>query len=128
MNRQNIVTVIIASSITLSLSYFLINNLLLSPSKKTEKVTRPVAVSSDLATPDPEVFNPSAVNPTIEVYIGSCVDSNQNGFLEPIEKLECAAPDSKKSNPTKPKTDNKNPSTQPITPSPENSNNNLKTE
>ena len=98
MNRQNLITIILASSITLSLSYYLIHTIVGDIDKKTEKVVHPVEISKDLAMPDPEVFNAAAVNPTIEVYIGSCVDSNQNGFLEPIEKLECAAPDSKKSN------------------------------
>ena len=36
-------------------------------------------VSIDLDAPDPEVFNYRALNPTVEVYVGECVEYNTNG-------------------------------------------------
>lgn len=31
-------------------------------------------IGTDLATPDPEIFNYRALNPTVEVYVGSCAE------------------------------------------------------
>lgn len=96
MKGANLKTALIVGIVGVFASYYGFNAVMGDQSKRSEKVTMPTNVSGDLAAPDPEVFNPSAVNPTVEVYIGSCIDSNQNGFLEPIEQLECATPDSRR--------------------------------
>ncbi|MBQ3474325.1 hypothetical protein IJH24_02785 [Candidatus Saccharibacteria bacterium] len=36
-------------------------------------------VNADLGSPNPEVFNYRALNPTVEVYVGSCAEYNENG-------------------------------------------------
>lgn len=36
-------------------------------------------VKADIATPDPSVFNYRALNPTVEVYVGSCKEYDANG-------------------------------------------------
>ena len=36
-------------------------------------------VSTDLATPNPEVFNYKALNPTVEVYVGDCTEFDASG-------------------------------------------------
>lgn len=36
-------------------------------------------VKADIATPDPSVFNYRALNPTVEVYVGSCKEYDDNG-------------------------------------------------
>ncbi|MBQ3353399.1 hypothetical protein IJG89_03630 [Candidatus Saccharibacteria bacterium] len=42
---------------------------------KTVKST----VSADVSTPNPEVFNYKALNPTVEVYVGDCTEFNSYG-------------------------------------------------
>ena len=44
------------------------------------------SVSIELVDPDPEVFNYRALNPTVEVYIGSCAEYDENGNC--IEEVE----------------------------------------
>ena len=34
---------------------------------------------ADLDQPDPEVFNYEALNPTVEVYVGNCAETDENG-------------------------------------------------
>lgn len=34
---------------------------------------------ADVKSPDPEVFNYEALNPTVEVYVGECEEYDQNG-------------------------------------------------
>ena len=34
---------------------------------------------ADLAEPDPEVFNYDALNPTVEAYVGDCIEIDENG-------------------------------------------------
>lgn len=37
------------------------------------------SVSTQLAEPDPEVFNYKALNPTVEAYVGNCTEYNVYG-------------------------------------------------
>lgn len=52
------------------------------------------SVSIDLTDPNPEVFNYRALNPTVEVYIGSCIEYNSNGeCIEILTEEENQEPD-----------------------------------
>lgn len=33
----------------------------------------------DVASPNPEIFNYRAINPTVEVYVGECEEYNESG-------------------------------------------------
>ena len=46
-------------------------------------------ITADLTSPDPEVFNVDAINPTVEVYVGSCEDVDRNGILDRAELVAC---------------------------------------
>lgn len=37
------------------------------------------SVNTDLAEPNPNVFNYKALNPTVEVYVGDCTEYDANG-------------------------------------------------
>ncbi len=37
------------------------------------------SVNTDLAEPNPEVFNYKALNPTVEVYVGDCTATDASG-------------------------------------------------
>lgn len=62
---------------------FLVTNLALNSLMTIEEKKVTVlesTVSTDLAEPDPEIFNPKALNPTVEVYVGNdCVNVSENG-------------------------------------------------
>lgn len=66
-----------------------------NPERKSEAVSKPQNVTAKIATPDAEIFNHGAVNPTVEVFVGACVDIDQNGILDPAEKIECASPENR---------------------------------
>ena len=65
---------------------FLITGFFTGPIEDVTYKTIDSKVSTELADPDSEVFNYRALNPTVEVYIGSCVEYSANG--ECLETLE----------------------------------------
>lgn len=58
------------------IAYFLTNLLVVDPIKQanTDVTVKSVdsSIGTELAEPDPEVFNYKALNPTVEVYVGNC--------------------------------------------------------
>ena len=94
MKTSDYVTVGFIAIFITAISYFLVNSILGDPSELTVKFET-IAESSDgiaineVSTPDPEVFNEGAINPTVEVYIGSCEDTNQDGELDDDERRNC---------------------------------------
>lgn len=75
------------------LAYFLMNSLLGDPKDKTVSFEYLTGVTSSLVDPDSEIFNSAAINPTVEVYVGSCVDLNQDGVISKSELVECGQAD-----------------------------------
>lgn len=72
-------------------AFFVCQSLLGDPSKASVKFkTVSEDVSSELTAPNPEVFNSTSINPTIEVYVGDCEDIDQNGILDDAELAACA--------------------------------------
>ncbi|MBR2587311.1 hypothetical protein IKE71_02975 [Candidatus Saccharibacteria bacterium] len=70
-------------------AYFLVNSILGDPSKATVRFEYVDGISRELDLPSEEIFNAAAVNPTVEVYVGSCVDQDQDGILSDKEKRDC---------------------------------------
>ena len=89
MKMQDLISSVSIAIIGTILAYFLMNSLLGDPKEKTVSFEYLTGASSDLAEPDDEIFNSGAINPTVEVYIGSCVDRNQDGLLDEAELVEC---------------------------------------
>lgn len=58
---------------------FLVTNTLMGPVKSVTIKTIEEGVGSELAEPNPEIFNYRALNPTVEVYVGDCVEYNEFG-------------------------------------------------
>lgn len=58
---------------------FFVCNLFIGEIKSTTVKTINAEVSADLDEPDPEVFNNKALNPTVEVYVGSCAEYSSTG-------------------------------------------------
>ena len=55
---------------------FFVTNLFIGEIEDVTIKTVDGTVSTDLAEPDPEVFNYKALNPTVEVYVGEGEGSN----------------------------------------------------
>ena len=94
MRHADFFTLIFIASIGTLAAFFVCQSIMGDPDEASVsfKALSDV-VSSNLAAPDPEVFNSSAINPTVEVYLGGCEDVNQNGILDEVELEACATVD-----------------------------------
>ena len=90
MKQSDIFTLILVAGIGSLASFFLCNAILGDPDEASVEFTRlSQVISADLPEPDPEIFNSTAINPTIEVYVGDCEDIDQNGILDMAELVAC---------------------------------------
>ena len=90
MKQSDIFTLILVAGIGSLASFFLCNAILGDPDEASVEFTRlSQVISADLTEPDPEIFNSTAINPTIEVYVGDCEDIDQNGILDMAELVAC---------------------------------------
>lgn len=90
MKQSDIFTLILVAGVGTLASFFVCNTLLGDPDEASTKFTRlSQVISADLTDPDPEIFNTTAINPTIEVYVGDCEDIDQNGILDMAELVAC---------------------------------------
>ncbi len=92
MKKSDLVTAGFIAILGTIVAFFLVNSILGDPSEKTvsfKYVANNVGTASELSIPDSEVFNKDAINPTVEVYVGECVDIDQNGEIDIAERVEC---------------------------------------
>ncbi|MBQ3294466.1 hypothetical protein IJG98_01945 [Candidatus Saccharibacteria bacterium] len=89
MKTSDYVTVGFVAILVTAIAYFAVNSILGDPKTKTVRFEYLSDVETTLSTPNAEVFNAAAVNPTVEVYIGSCVDQDQDGILNEQERKDC---------------------------------------
>lgn len=90
MKQSDIFTLILVAGIGILASFFACNALLGDPDLATTQFTElKDVISNQLEMPNPEVFNSTAINPTIEVYVGDCEDIDQNGMLDMAELIAC---------------------------------------
>ncbi len=90
MKQSDIFTLILIAGIGTLAAFFACQAILGDPdsaSVKFKTVNR--VISSELVQPDAEVFNSTAINPTVEVYVGGCEDIDQNGILDEMELEAC---------------------------------------
>lgn len=91
MKQSDIFSLILIAGIGTIAAFFVCRMILGDPNQATTKFkTINRTISSSLVDPDPEVFNSTAINPTIEVYVGDCEDIDQNGILDDAELEACA--------------------------------------
>ncbi len=84
MRRSDIFTVTFVASVGVLLTFITCSFLLGDPDTRYLKHKTIGKITADLTSPDPEVFNVDAINPTVEVYVGSC-----NGILDRAELVAC---------------------------------------
>ncbi len=90
MKQSDIFTLILIAGIGTLAAFFVCQTLLGDPDQaKVEFKTIRTMASSELTAPDPEVFNSTAINPTVEVYVGDCEDRDKNGILDENEVRWC---------------------------------------
>ena len=85
MRRSDIFTVTFIASVGVLLTFIACSFLLGDPDTRYLKHKTIGKITADLTSPDPEVFNVDAINPTVEVYVGSCEDVDRNGILDRAE-------------------------------------------
>ena len=74
--KNDLVTSIGVALFGVIASYF-ICNIFIGPIEDVEVKNVNSTISTDVATPNPEVFNYKAINPTVEVYVGESNDCEQ---------------------------------------------------
>ena len=89
MKTSDYITVGFVAILVTAIAYFAVNSILGDPKTKVVRFEYLNEVSSTLSAPNEEVFNAAAINPTVEVYIGSCVDQDQDGILNEQERKDC---------------------------------------
>ena len=87
MKQGDIFTVVLVASIGTILSFVVMNIFLKVPDSAEVKTID--VINAGLEAPDPEMYNVDAINPTVEVYVGSCQDTDQNGILDSAELEAC---------------------------------------
>lgn len=90
MKQSDIFSLVLIAGIG-TLAAFLICNAIMGDPDKASVEFKALShvVKSELAEPDPEVFNSYAINPTVEVYVGECEDIDRNGILDTAELIVC---------------------------------------
>ncbi len=88
----------IAAAIAGLLIAFFVTNLITGEIEDFTYKTIETSVDSELGEPNKEVFNYRSLNPTVEVYVGSCAEYNANGeCVEVFEEEEIDEEDNEES-------------------------------
>lgn len=97
MKQSDIFSIILVASIGTLAAFFVCDALLGDPDERATSFKVIAPISKELTQPNSEVFNPDAINPTVEVYVGECRDVDRNGILDRAELVSCgkATPEQK---------------------------------
>lgn len=71
MKKSDIAMIVLIASISVLIAYFVAKAVLGDATNQTAKIKTVDPITSQVASPDPTVFNNNAINPTVEVLIGS---------------------------------------------------------
>lgn len=77
-SRNDLIGSIVTAIIGVLIAFF-ITNFFLGPTEDFSYKKIEANVNSNLVDPDPEIFNYKSLNPTVEVYVGECVEYDQYG-------------------------------------------------
>lgn len=76
--KNELATAIVAAIAGVVISYF-VCNMFVGTSSDFSFSSVDASVNSELASPNRELFNYRALNPTVEVYVGNCTEVNMYG-------------------------------------------------
>jgi hypothetical protein len=71
MKKSDIAMVVLIASITMLIAFFSTQALFGGAANETVKVKTVDAIDSSIVDPDPAIFNEDAINPAVEVKVGS---------------------------------------------------------
>ena len=94
MKKSDMISIALTAMIGIFASWFLVNIFMGNPDEAKVSYKDIEVVQPDLAVPSADIFNSDAINPTIEVYVGDCVDVDQDGSLSQAELVACGRADS----------------------------------
>ncbi len=87
MKKSDIALIILVTSISMGISYFVVNKIpALHPPEEGIKVKVIDKYSSDISKPDENTFGDSALNPTVPVQITGADSTDEN--ISPTEEPE----------------------------------------
>lgn len=90
MKQSDIFSIIFVACVGTLAAFFICQAFMGKPEEAVVEYTALVdVISKDVVAPDSEIFNSTAINPTIEVYVGDCEDIDQNGILDDLELESC---------------------------------------
>jgi hypothetical protein len=72
MKNTDIALVVLIAAVSVAISYFLGNAILGDPNDRVTTVEYMEKISDTVEDPDIETYNNTALNPTVEVYVGDC--------------------------------------------------------
>lgn len=75
MKKSDIAMIILIASVSVLVAYFSAKAIFGGSAVQAVKVDTIAPISSQLAQPDPAIFNSNAINPTVEVTIGGGASS-----------------------------------------------------
>lgn len=71
MKKSDIAMIILIASVSVIISFVIANQIpFLKPPEKGQKVKVVEKINAEVTQPDTRVFNPDAINPTIQTVIG----------------------------------------------------------
>lgn len=76
--KNDLITSIVLSIVAILVAYFFCN-MFIGPIESVSFPSINSSTDTSLQSPDPEVFNYKALNPTVEVYVGNCASYGANG-------------------------------------------------
>lgn len=90
MKQADLFSIILVASVGTLAAFFICKALMGDPNSMQVKFTKVRdVISSKLEDPNAEIFNSTAINPTIEVFVGDCEDIDKNGILDDAEIRIC---------------------------------------
>ena len=89
MKQSDFISVAMVAVIGVIAAFVVCNALLGDPDKFAVSFKAVTPLDSQLTEPNPEVFNYVAINPTVEVYVGTCEDVDRDGVLSKKEREAC---------------------------------------
>lgn len=90
MKQSDVFSIIFVAGVGMFASFFACQAIMGDPNEAVISFTtlrEPITAS--LVSPEPDVFNSTAINPTVEVYVGDCADRDGNGILDDSELVAC---------------------------------------
>lgn len=77
MKKTDIAMIVLIASVSVMIAFFVANQItFLKPPEDGQKVKVTEAISATVTDPDPQVFRPDGINPTVQTVIGGSDSAN----------------------------------------------------